>query len=465
MSAAQLAFNRVKEAFDINSNPDISMRRHWLLQLRGALKQHEHDLISAMDKDFAGRSEMESRMADLMPCYALLRYTLKNLSSWMKPEKRPIDLAFRPGKAWVEYQPVGVVGIIAPWNYPVNLALLPLITALAAGNRVLLKLSEYTPETNRVLNKLLTDVFSHEEVGVIHGGASVGAEFSRLPFNHIVFTGSSAIGRKIMRAAAENLTPVTLELGGKSPVLVAPDSDATQIARTIIFGKSFNAGQTCIAPDYLMCAQTQQEPLIEGMQNAFTQQYPNALENSAYTSIINTQHFQRLIHLLDDAKERGATVIPLQQPAIDESRRRIVPHIITGVTDDMLIMQEEIFGPLLPIKTYDVIGSALRYIHRRPKPLALYLMTSEPFVIEMCTKQVHSGGLCINETMRHAAVDSLPFGGIGASGVGCYHGPEGFKQLSHPKAVLQYKRVNFNSLIHPPYRWWHRLAVRWLSRK
>ncbi|MGL5729317.1 MAG: aldehyde dehydrogenase family protein, partial [Plesiomonas sp.] len=170
MSAAQLAFNRVKEAFDINSNPDISMRRHWLLQLRVALKQHEHDLISAMDKDFAGRSEMESRMADLMPCYSLLRYTLKNLSSWMKPEKRPVDLAFRPGKAWVEYHPVGVVGIIAPWNYPVNLALLPLITALAAGNRVLLKLSEYTPETNRVLNKLLTDVFSHEEVGVIHGG-------------------------------------------------------------------------------------------------------------------------------------------------------------------------------------------------------------------------------------------------------------------------------------------------------
>ncbi|MGL5007654.1 MAG: coniferyl aldehyde dehydrogenase [Plesiomonas sp.] len=465
MSAAQLAFNRVKEAFDINSNPDISMRRHWLLQLQSALKQHEHDLIIAMGKDFSSRSEMESRMADLMPCYTLLRYTLKNLSHWMKPEKRPVDLVFRPGKAWVEYQPIGVVGIIAPWNYPVNLALLPLITALAAGNRVLLKLSEYTPETNRVLSKLLSDVFSHEEVGVIQGGTSVGEEFSRLPFNHIIFTGSSAVGRKVMRAAAENLTPVTLELGGKSPVLVAPDSDVTQLAGSIVFGKSLNAGQTCIAPDYLMCTAAQCEPLVVAMQKVFTQQYPTALDNEAYTSIINEQHFQRLIHLLADAKKLGATIIPLQQPAIDEARRRIVPHIITGVTDNMLIMQEEIFGPLLPIKIYDVIGSALRYIHLKPKPLALYLMTSEPFIIEMCTKQVHSGGLCINETMLHAAVDSLPFGGIGTSGVGCYHGPEGFKRLSHSKAVLQYKRVNFNSLIHPPYRWWHRLAVRWLSRK
>lgn len=465
MGAVQLAFNRVKNAFDMNPNPDYSMRKHWLQQLRKALRQHEQALISAMSQDFGGRSEMECRMADLMPSYSLLRYSQRNLSRWMRPEKRHVDLSFWPARAWVEYQPLGVVGIIVPWNYPVNLALLPLITALAAGNRVLLKLSELTPQTNQALRQMLSDAFADEEVGVVEGGPDIAAEFAALPFNHLLFTGSTAVGRKVMQSAAANLTPVTLELGGKSPVLIAPDIDIARIAPSIVFGKALNAGQTCVAPDYVLCPEERQDTLIAEMQAAFARQYPDALKNEAYTSVISDAHFQRLMHLLNDAQSLGAQIIPLQTPAIDPVTRRMVPHLITHVTEDMQVMQEEIFGPLLPIKIYDVIGIALRYIHHRPRPLALYLMTDEPFLTEMVIKTAHAGGMCINETVFHAAIDSLPFGGVGASGMGQYHGPEGFRTFSKPKSVLSYGKMNFNSLIHPPYRWWHRLLLRWLSRR
>ena len=451
MGAVQLAFNRVKNAFDMNPNPDYSMRKHWLQQLRKALRQHEQALISAMSQDFGGRSEMECRMADLMPSYSLLRYSQRNLSRWMRPENRHGDLSFWPARAWVEYQPLGVVGIIVPWNYPVNLALLPLITALAAGNRVLLKLSELTPQTNQALRQMLSDAFADEEVGVVEGGPDIAAEFAALPFNHLLFTGSTAVGRKVMQSAAANLTPVTLELGGKSPVLIAPDIDIARIAPSIVFGKALNAGQTCVAPDYVLCPEERQDTLIAEMQAAFARQYPDALKNEAYTSVISDAHFQRLMHLLNDAQSLGAQIIPLQTPAIDPVTRRMVPHLITHVTEDMQVMQEEIFGPILPVVTYRAEEAVLTCLQTQPRPLALYLFDRNQKRIQHFLQHTHSGGVTINDTVLHVAQDDLPFGGIGASGMGHYHGYEGFLTFSKLKPVFEVGRYSPLPWLSPPY--------------
>ena len=377
------------------------------------------------------------------------------LQSIRQNPRRSVGLAFQPAAAKVVYQPLGVVGVIVPWNYPLYLAFGPLIGALAAGNRVMIKMSESTPATSQLVKELLARIFPEDMVAVVLGEAEVGQAFSRLPFDHLLFTGATSIGKHVMRAAAENLVPVTLELGGKSPAIVSADVPLADAAERIAFGKTMNAGQTCVAPDYVLVPIERLEGFVSAYREAVLRLYPRLADNPDYSAIINARQLKRLQDYLDDARAKGARVMPL----FDAPQQRRMPHcLLLEVKEQMRVMQEEIFGPLLPIVPYGELDEALAYVNARPRPLALYYFGYDRGEQQRVLEGTHSGGVCLNDTLLHVAQDDLPFGGIGPSGMGHYHGHEGFLTFSKARAVFAKQRFNAARLIYPPYgKWWQKL--------
>ncbi|SUI80171.1 coniferyl aldehyde dehydrogenase [Shewanella morhuae] len=444
-------FQRQSSSYLAAPNPDHDMRRERLNQLKAAVLRFKTPLVEALNQDYGHRSIDDSLISDIMPVINNINYSLKNLKKWLKPSPRHAGILLAPAKVTVHYQPLGVIGIIVPWNFPVMLSIGPLVTAIAAGNHAMLKLSEFTPATNQVIKQLLAEVFDESHVAVIEGEADVAAEFSALPFDHLLFTGSTTVGRHVMRAAANNLTPVTLELGGKSPVIIAPDMPLEIAVERMIYGKCLNAGQICVAPDYVLCPKAKVDDFIAAYRAKFNTMYGAINSNKDYGSIINTRQFDRIITVLNDAKAKGARIISATDEAIDSQNRKLATQLITNTNEDMLLMQEEIFGPLLPIIGYNSLDEAIQYINHRARPLALYIMSFDEPSQQKILLQTHSGGVCINETVFHVAADDAPFGGIGPSGMGHYHGKEGFLTFSHAKTVLSRGRFNTGKFVHPPY--------------
>jgi coniferyl-aldehyde dehydrogenase len=441
-------FQAQRRAFALHPMPGAEQRQQWLKALRELLLQEQQALIQAISSDFSNRAADETLMAEILPSLQGIHYASRHLKQWMKPSRRKVGIAFQPASAKVVYQPLGVIGVIVPWNYPLYLAIGPLVGALAAGNRVMIKMSESTPATSQLVKQLFARIFPEDLVCVVLGEADVGAAFSALPFDHLLFTGATSIGRQVMRAAAANLTPVTLELGGKSPAIVSAEVPLAHAAERIAFGKSVNAGQTCVAPDYVLVPRARVDDFVEAYRKVQQRFYPTLADNPDYTAIINPRQLQRLTGYLKDAEAKGASLVPLYA----EGQGRRLPHtLLLQVDDSMQVMQDEIFGPLLPIVPYDRIEDALAYVNQRPRPLALYYFGYDRAEQERVLQDTHSGGVCINDTLLHVAQDDLPFGGIGPSGMGHYHGHEGFLTFSKAKGVFIKQRFNAARSIYPPY--------------
>ncbi|PHR85244.1 MAG: coniferyl-aldehyde dehydrogenase [Colwellia sp.] len=454
-----------KQAYCCAPNPSTKERMVKLSALKNALLSYQDRLVNALNQDYGQRPKQDSLIADIMPCIVNINYTIKRLNKWMKPQRRHAGLLLAPAKVEVHYQPLGVIGIMVPWNFPVMLSIGPLITALAAGNRAMIKLSEFTPCTNQIIKEMLSSIFTKETVACIEGEADIAARFSALAFDHLIFTGSTTVGRHVMRAAADNLTPVTLELGGKSPVIIAPDMPIDTAVERLIFGKCLNAGQICVAPDYILCPKDKVEAFINSYQKQFQKMYGDNHKSTDYAHIINSTQHSRLLAWLDDAISKGAKVVSANGQEIERNSRELATQLVTETTDDMLIMQQEIFGPILPIISYEDISETIDYINRRPRPLALYIMSFDNDTQQQLLSQTHSGGVCINETIFHVAADDAPFGGIGDSGMGQYHGKEGFLTFSKAKTVLSRGKLNIGKLIHPPYGGWvQRLMLKFFLR-
>jgi coniferyl-aldehyde dehydrogenase len=421
--------------------PSAEVRINRLDRCIGLLVDHAEQIADALAQDFSSRSRDASWLADVASSIGPLKEAKANLVKWMKPEKRkttPAILGVFGAKAELRYQPKGVVAIISPWNFPVNLTFGPLAQVLAAGNRAMIKPSELTPATSELMREMFSKAFSEEEIAVIVGGPDVGQSFSRLAFDHMIFTGGTAIGRHIMRAAAENLVPVTLELGGKSPVVVSRSADIATTATRLMVGKTLNAGQICLAPDYLLVPEECRDDLVVAMQKAASSMFPKMRDNPDYTAIVTPRHFDRVTALVEDARAKGATIIeinPADEDFAAQNGRKIAPTLILDVTDDMTVMQEEIFGPVLPIKTYKNVKDAVAYINAHDKPLGLYYFGSDAAEQEFVLSNTSSGGVTINDVVFHVAMEDLPFGGIGPSGMGSYHGHDGFKEFSHARAI------------------------------
>ncbi len=443
--------------------PSYAQRMDDLGHLRDVLKRRMHDMTEAVSADFGHRVHSETRIADGMTVLNDIDHLRTHLRRWMTPQRVGVGWRFLPGRAQIRPMPVGVVGVISPWNYPVNLALIPLATAIAAGNHVYLKPSEYTPHTAQFLRFLLGEVFPAERVGIATGGADVAAAFSSLPLDHLVFTGSTATGRKVMAAAAQNLTPVTLELGGKSPALIAEDYPIEKAAARIATGKWFNCGQTCIAPDYVLVPKAKRDEFVKALRKEVHTRYGAEFTNlDDYTRIINAGQYARLKSYLDDAKERKVERITLAGQA-DPEQRLLPPTVLLDPPDDAKVMQEEIFGPLLPVKSYRTLDDAIAYINGHERPLALYPFSYQRATIEKILHDTLSGGVSVNDTLFHFAIGSLPFGGVGASGMGAYHGRAGFDAMSKQLPVFWQSRLAGGDLLKPPYskaKWLIDLIVR-----
>jgi coniferyl-aldehyde dehydrogenase len=457
---------RQRAAFLRDGPPPLKQRLVDLGKIRSAVLARRADIERAVDADFGHRSRHETAAMELMTLVQGIDYLHCNLRRFMAPARRRVALTFRFASARVEYQPLGVIGVIAPWNYPLSLALMPLATAIAAGNRAMLKPSEFTPETSRLLAAMLADTFPEEQVAVVTGDAAVGAAFASLPFDHLLFTGSTAVGRAVMRAASENLVPVTLELGGKSPVIVAPGHAHDRTAASIAFGKLANAGQTCIAPDYAMVHADETKAFVAAYGRAVEALYPDGPASVDYTSIINDRHFERLRRLVDDARARGAWIVEAgKRPETAPGRlRTFAPTLVLGATDDMAIMQEEIFGPVLPVLAYGEIDEAVAYVNAHPRPLALYYFGGDDAGRRKVLSRTTSGNVGINNTLMHYAQDDLPFGGVGASGMGAYHGLEGFRRMSHAKGIYAQGRWNAADLMRAPFGRLADAVLAWMLR-
>ena len=459
-------FDLQRVAYTRNPMPGAEERIGHLKRLAGVLIDYQDHIAMAINADFGGRSGDETRLAEIFPSVEGIRYAADRVKKWMKPSRRKVGLMFKPARARVVYQPLGVVGIIAPWNYPVYLAIGPLTGALAAGNRAMIKMSRYMPRTARTLKTVLAKTFDEDHVAVLTGAPGLGAAFSEKPWDHLFFTGSTRVGRHVMRAAAENLTPVTLELGGKSPAIISPEVPMTDAAERIAFGKVFNAGQTCIAPDYVLCPEKRAAEFVAAFTTAVTRMYPTMEHNSQYTSVVNAGEHTRIMALIKDAEEKGARIVTVN-PAGEtfEAGRKMPVYILQNVTDDMQVMTQEIFGPLLPLVPYKTLNDAVAYINHRPRPLALYYFDYNQENADYVLTHTHSGGVLVNDTLVHVAQDDLPFGGIGPSGMGEYHSHEGFLNLSKAKGVLIKPRFNSGKFIYPPYgRFIHSLIYRLFLR-
>lgn len=439
-------------------------RSHRLKRLMTLMKANRADIAAAIGADFGNRAASETDLIELFPAIGAVRHALAHGKRWMRPRRRRTTLWFLPGRSRLMPQPKGVAGIIAPWNYPLLLTIAPLASALAAGNRAMLKLSEFTPHFAELFARLVGETFAPDEVLVINGDAEVARAFSALPFDHLLFTGSTAVGRHVMRAASDNLTPVTLELGGKSPAIVGPGADVDQAVARIILGKLVNAGQTCIAPDYVLLPKGKAEEFAERAAAAARRFYPRLSANSDYATIINQKQFDRLTAWLDEARAAGARILPLGEGASDPARRLFVPVVLIGAPDATHVMREEIFGPLLPLVEYETLDDAIAYVNARPRPLALYLFDRDSGTISHVLARTLAGGVTVNDTLLHIAQNDLPFGGIGPSGMGVYHGEEGFRAFSHMKPVFIQARFNVVGLLSPPFGRMRRALIRLLLR-
>ncbi|ROQ25792.1 coniferyl aldehyde dehydrogenase [Gallaecimonas pentaromativorans] len=440
-----------RHAFVAEPAPSLGQRKVRLATLRKAVLAYRARFQAAISADFSHRSAFETDIMELMGVVQAIDYLSKKLRRFMKPQRRHVGLYYQSGKAYVSYQPLGVVGIMAPWNYPLSLTLIPLATALAAGNRAMVKPSELTPRTSALLQEMLAASFPKEEVAVVLGGPELGADFSRLPFDHLFFTGSTAVGRKIMQSASDNLVPLTLELGGKSPALVAPGYAKAEAAAHIAYGKLANGGQTCVAPDYALVHEDERDAFIAHYQQAVARLYPKGPDSDDYTAIVNQRHFDRLNSLIDDARRQGAEVLTLGNRAAKPRDRTLAPTLILGATAQMAVMQEEIFGPVLPVLTYRTLEEAIDFINARPRPLALYYFGATDQQCAAVLARTTSGNVGINNTLLHVVQDDLPFGGVGPSGMGAYHGIEGFRAMSHGKGVFIQGRWALPKLLRAPF--------------
>lgn len=432
--------------------PSRAERVDRLRRLGEMTERHQQALVEAIAADFGHRSGQETRLTDLLMVGAAIRHAMRHLGGWMKPRRAHTALHFLPGSNRLVRQPLGVVGVIAPWNYPYQLAIGPALAALAAGNRVMIKPSEYTPRFSALLQEIVAAQFDAAELTVVTGGVEVAQGFSALPFDHLVFTGSTATGRHVALAAARNLTPVTLELGGKSPAIVDPSADIAALARSLAFGKLLNAGQTCIAPDYVLVHRSQRDELVAALTRAARQMYGERADNPDYTAIINATHYARLQSLVDEAVQMGARAVTPTFQASGAGTRKFPPTLLLDTQPGMRVMQEEIFGPVLPVVTYDGdVGEAIAYINARDKPLALYWYGRDARSRDRVIEGTVSGGVTVNDCIWHFAQESQPFGGVGASGMGAYHGEWGFRAFSKEKPVFQQARLNGMGLLYPPY--------------
>lgn len=438
----------------------IELRRDRLDRLRALVADGEGALADAISRDFGIRSRAETELLEIVPTLNAIRHARRNLARWMRPERRRIDPLFQPASARVRHEPLGVIGIISPWNYPLQLALSPLVDALAAGNRAMIKPSELTPAFSQLLRRLVAERFDETEVAVITGGVETGQAFAALAFDHLLFTGSTAVGRKVYQAAAANLVPVTLELGGKSPTIICPGYDLAKAARSIAFGKFVNAGQTCIAPDYVLVPEGQERALADALLARVRRSYPSIAGNDDYSGLISEGHRRRLAEAVEKAREAGAIVLVHEDEGAREEGK-IGPTILLGTPEHSLLLTEEIFGPVLPILPYRSLDEAIAFVAARERPLALYCFSESRREQERVLDGAISGGATLNGTLIHVAQEALPFGGVGASGIGAYHGHEGFRRFSHARAVHRIGFVNVFERLGPP---WSRMA-RTLGRR
>lgn len=446
-------FAAQRDAYLRDPYPPWETRAQHLRALRRLLLENRDALADAIDADFGQRANAEVMLAEMVLLKQEIDAALAHGRRWMKPQRRATGKWLLPARAKVVPQPLGVVGIVAPWNYPLLLAAGPLVCALAAGNRSMIKMSELTPRTaalfDALFDALIARTFARDHVAVVNGDASVGAAFSALPFDHLLFTGSTRVGRDVMRAASAHLTPVTLELGGKSPAIIGEHARFEQAVDSVIAGKTLNAGQTCIAPDYVLLPRGSEDAFIARARQRVARLYPDFARNRDYTSIVSGQHYARLQRLADEARDAGAQLHPLADS--DADARRFAPTLVTNAGAHVALMQEEIFGPLLPLVPYDTLDDALRYVNARPRPLALYLYADDAQTIGRVTRETVAGGMAVNESLMHVACEGLPFGGVGASGMGAYHGYDGFVTFSQMKPVFVQSRVNARGLVAPPY--------------
>jgi coniferyl-aldehyde dehydrogenase len=452
--------NNLRDIFDVQYRasrdeeaPDYYARMQTLDKLLHLTQRHESEINEAMHADFGNRSAVESMLGDIIMVLANIKDSKKRLRAWMRPRRVKIAVQYWPGKGRIENQPLGVVGVISPWNYPYHMAMVPAVQALAAGNRVMIKPSELTPKTSALMARLIADNFDPDLLTVVNGGAEVGQAFAELPFDHLFFTGSTSIGRKIAAAAAPNLTPVTLELGGKSPTIIGKRALLKLVVPRIAFGKFLNGGQTCIAPDYMLVPRAQMDEFVDLMKETVRGFYPNGTGHEDYTSIITDRHFDRLARLAEDAKTGGAEIVSLlgDEEFAKSNQRKFPPALVLDPSDDLLVMQEEIFGPILPVKPYDTIDQAIAYINAHDRPLALYYFGEDKKEQRNVLDRTVSGGVCINDAMIQVAQENLPFGGVGPSGMGSYHGEWGFRQFSKEKPVFTQSRFSAASQLYPPY--------------
>lgn len=423
------------------------------------LKQHGTKLTEAMAADFGHRSLDQSKMTDIDGAIGPLEHSKKQLRKWMRPEKRKVmfPLGIFGARGRIEYQPLGVVGCISPWNFPVQLTFSPLAGIFAAGNRTMIKPSEFTAQTSELMKELFEKEFDIEEVAVCTGGPDVGGAFSRLPFDHLLFTGATSIAKHVMKAAAENLVPVTLELGGKSPVIIGESADLELAATNIMAGKTMNAGQICLAPDYVMLPENSRDEFVEHARNSVAKMFPDIKDNPDYTSMVNERHYERVTGYVEDAREKGANVVeinPANEDFSQQEHHKIPPTLVLDPTDDMKVMQDEIFGPVLPVKQYKAVKETLDYVNGNDRPLGLYYFGENKAEEEEVLTRTTSGGVTVNDVIMHVAQEDLPFGGVGPSGMGSYHGYDGFKNFSHAKAIYsQSKTVSkLAAAMRPPYK-------------
>lgn len=445
--------NKQRKALRQGGIPDFKKRIEALKTLKKVLSQHQDEWVAAVSADFGNRSAHETVLAEIFVVVSEIDDAIRHLRRWMKPMVERAVWQYAPAVTKILYQPKGVVGVIGAWNYPIQLNLGPLVGALAAGNHVMIKPSELAPQTAALMEDLISHSFPTSYITVCNGDVDVSAAFSTLPFDHICFTGSTRVGKIIMRNAAENLTPVTLELGGKSPAIVGTDAISKMAAARIARGKFLNAGQTCVAPDYVLVHESMRDQLVADLRDKVAQAYGNVAENDDYTHILCEPHYQRHKDLVADAEEKGATTISAcgGESVPDDARRMFPPTLILNPTDDMRVMQEEIFGPLLPIKTYKTIDEALAYVNDHDKPLALYYFGESKKGQNYVLENTLSGGVTINDTLYHLPQPNLPFGGIGPSGMGHYHGHFGFLEFSKQKPVFIQSRLSALDLLSPPY--------------
>ena len=445
-------FAAQKQAFENERHRKLSERKADLKKIELLAKTRADDISRAIDADFSRRSAAESAIAEIGFTIATAKHTRQHLERWSAPKKAPVPMTMAPGTAYVRREPKGVVGIVSPWNYSIQLALAPLVAALGAGCRVMIKPSEYTSEASRFLKEALGEFFSEDHVAVIEGGPDVAAEFTSLPFDHLLYTGSTQVGRIVAKAAAENLTPVTLELGGKSPTVIAPDFSPSEAAKTVTWGKFFNAGQTCIAPDYTLVPKGQQKAFGEAVMNEVAKMWPNVAENQDYTAVISERHHARISQMVEEVREAGATVLQADFDADKAGNTRVYPPtVVIDPPLDSKLMTEEIFGPILPVLGHDGLTDAAKFINERDRPLALYIYTKSKRIARDFLSKTISGGATVNAPMMHISVEDLPFGGVGPSGQGAYHGEAGFLTFTHERGVFESPVWHPIRLVAPPY--------------